>query len=355
MDPKLIILIVFVAVIIVVIALYFYFINKTAKLILKSYLGIRYDDNNTLHYFRHTDFENMEQEKFTFKSNGLELMGFKYENKTIEWNNEVIVFVHGLGVGHIQYTTEINHFVNQGYKVYTFDGQGCNESKGDGILNFTNYIKNANDFIKHCEVYRDFKNRKFSLVGHSLGGHTVLVLEKMNEDKIKNVVSMAPFNDLETLIRDQVGTTVPRLANKIAKAIARIEKKHLARYYLSAANVLKDTNVDTLIIFGDKDHLVNYQNNYVYLKETLKDKDNVYFATAKNRTHRPNLSLRAAEYDTYRIMQYNEIKNGTPEDIAKHYNELDYNLLVEMDNDVMNLVDSFIKGDKPSEKERFFE
>ena len=340
-----------VAVIVVVVALYFYFINKTAKLILKSYLGGRYDDNNTLHYFRHTDFENMEQEKFTFKSNGLDLMGFKYFSSSKEWNNEIIVFVHGLGVGHIQYTTEINHYVNLGYKVYTFDGQGCNESKGEGILNFTNFIKNANDFIKHIEVYRDFKNRKFILMGHSLGGHTVLALSKMNEDKIKSVVSMAPFDNLETLIKDQVALTLPRLATKIARAIGRIEKKHLTRYYLSCKDVLKESNVDTLIVFGNKDHLVSYENNYLYLKEALKDKENIYFTLVKDRSHRPNLSLKAAEYDTYRINEYNKIKNSSPEEISKHFDELDYKLLVEMDNDVMNIIDEFIKGNKPSEKE----
>ena len=73
-----------------------------------------------------------------------------------------------------------------------------------------NFYTADSHFSLHDEyvIYRDF--RPFES------------LEKMNEDKIKNVVSMAPFNDLETLIRDQVGTTIPRLANKIAKKYANI-------------------------------------------------------------------------------------------------------------------------------------
>lgn len=342
----------FVLIILIVVLLYFYFINKTSKIILKSYLGRRYDDNNTLHYFRYTDFDNLIQEKFVFNSNGLELMGFKYQNNSIDCNNEIIVFVHGLGVGHIQYTTEINHFASLGYIVYTFDGQGCNESKGDGINYFTNFIKNADDFLS-CD---ELKDKKVILVGHSLGAHSILAILKNNEDKVKRVVALSPFNDVGSLIRDQIATSVPKLANKISKAIVRIEKRNSSKHYVYLNETLKEISKDVLIVFGDKDNVVNFNNNYLFLKDELKDKDNIHFILSKNRSHRPNLTIKATEYDEYRNKKYYEIVNEkVGDDLVEYYNNLDYQLLVEMDERVMNVIDEFISGDILKEKELVIE
>lgn len=339
------------AIIALVIYLYISSIKKASKAILKAYLGIRYDDDDTLYYFKHTDFENLTQETFTFKSNDLELMGYKYSNETVQKNGKLIVFFHGLGVGHIQYTSEIDYYTKKGYIVYTYDAQGCLNSKGEGLNYFTNFVKNGDDFIRHIEVLRDYKANKVIFMGHSLGAHTALVLASLHEDKVDKVVSFAPFENIEILLRDQISGSLNKLSYKLARQMAILEKKNAEKYYLSARAAMNN-DIDTMVLYGDKDHILSYENNFVYFVNNLKENKHKYFVTCKERTHRPNLSLEASKYDTYRIEEFNKIKaTATPEEFKEYYKGLDYNLLVEMDDKVMSLVDDFLDGKVLEENE----
>lgn len=341
-----------VIIIIIVVFAYYKTIKKAAKLILQNYLGMRYDDDNTLYYFKYNDFENLKQEKFVFNSNGLELMGYKYFSDTVESNKKAIVFFHGLGVGHIQYTTEIDYYAKKGYIVYTFDGQGCLESKGTGLNYFTNFVKNGDDFIRHIEVFRDYKNSEIIFMGHSLGAYTSLVLSSLNKDKVKKVVAFAPFENIEILLNDQLIGALGKLSSKLSKEMAKLELKNGQKYYHSVSSILKDSSIDTLILFGDKDQILSYERNSMYFKKAIEEKDNKFFVTVKDRTHRPNLSLKGTEYDTYRIQEFDKIKKtATPEELKAYYESLDYKILVEMDKEVMDLVDDFLVGNNPSEKE----
>lgn len=339
------------AVIALIVYLYFSSLKKAGKAVLNAYLGIRYDDNDTLYYFKHTDFEYLSQETFTFKSNGLDLMGYKYYNDSVSRNGKLIVFFHGLGVGHVQYTSEIDYYTKQGYLVYTFDAQGSYNSQGEGLYYFTNYVKNGDDFISHIQVLRDYKSNKVIFMGHSLGAHSAVVLASLHKDKVHKVVAFAPFENIEILLRDQISGSLNKLAYKLARQMAILEKNNAEKYYLSALSAMNN-DIETMVLFGDKDHILSYENNFLYFVNNLKDNKHKYFVTCKDRTHRPNLSLEASKYDTYRIVEFEKIKKtATPEEMNAYYRGLDYNLLVEMDNKVMNLIDDFLNEKEIKEKE----
>ncbi len=345
----LIILLVIILVLIIMIILFF---NKTAKMVRKAFLGNRFDDDNTLHYFTHNDFENMTQEMFDFKSNNLKLQGYKYNVSNVE-NKGYLVFVHGMGVGHIQYTTEIHHYCKKGYTVFTFDGQGCLNSEGQGIDYFTNYVQNLNDFLTYLESLDELKDKKIVLMGHSMGAYASGVITKFHESFIERVVLFAPFNDIEVFLKDQFIVNIKKLAYPITYFFVRQEKSNNKNNFLRISDVINQTSIKYLIVSGDNDYLVRLDHNYEFLKSKFLDNDRTYFLLVSKRGHRPNLVLEAEEYNNSKMEEFNTLRQkGSPEEIKDYYENLDYNLLVTMDKDVMDYIDTFVDGNELKDKER---
>ena len=91
--------------------------------------GKRYDKVPLVKYFTAEEF-GLTAEPI---SSGKYLKGFIYKNNQAVENGKIIVLCHGMGPGHIAYTTDIAYFCNLGYTVAAFDGMGCNFSDGRNI------------------------------------------------------------------------------------------------------------------------------------------------------------------------------------------------------------------------------
>ena len=99
--------------------------------IYKKMMFSRCDDIETVHYFSHTDFKNLNAISYPFKSSlGHNLQGYLYYCNN-QKENRLIVFDHGFGGGHKAYMKEIVMLCNKGYRVFSYDHTGCMESEGD--------------------------------------------------------------------------------------------------------------------------------------------------------------------------------------------------------------------------------
>ena len=112
-------------------------------------------------------------------------------------------------------------------------------------------------------------------------------------------------------------------------------------------DALKETSVNYLIVTGDKDNVVNVDNHYKMFKQQLKDKENFKFISVEGRYHRPLLTIEAAEYDqetNEELQKMNaQYKGKTPEELKMDfYRGLDYDLLVQMDEAVMERIEQFL-------------
>ncbi len=330
-----------------------YFFRKTTNTIRKAVLGKRFDDDHTLHYFSHEDYENMTQEKFTFLSNDINLQGYLYQVTPLKHKGNII-FVHGIGVGHIQYTNDIHHYCEQGYDVYTFDGQGCLNSDGTGLEYFSNYVKNLDDFINYLKTKESLKGTKFTLVGHSLGGYAVNVIPQLHNDDIIRIVSFSGFNNVLQLMEDKFIPSLKGVGKILAKNFAKIDKKNAPAYSLSTVDVIEKNKPEILFIAGEEDTVVLRSTSFDVFKEKLNYLENTYFMLVKARHHNPYVTKESAEYFKKTRILFEELTKAykiIPDDKLKEYYEsLDYKLLVELDKNVMDVVDKFINGE-PIQKE----
>lgn len=340
--------IIIVLLVLLLVVMFFHSINRMATKIRMSFLEKRFDDDNTLHYFSHTDYTNMTQKKFDFMSNEVELKGFLYSLESSE-HKGILVFVHGMGVGHIQYMNDINYYCRLGYDVYTFDGQGCNESEGQGIGYFSNFVRNLDDFLNYIESLEDVKDKKIILVGHSMGGYAVNVIAKFHLERISHIVSFSGFNSVYQLMEDKLVPSLKFIGKCIAKELAKQDKKNAVPYSLRSIDVVKEFKPKILFIHGDEDSVVLRNRTYDLFIKELSDIDSCHFMLVKGRNHNPYVTKESAAYFKYTHEKFAELVkkygNIPQEELDAYYNSLDYKLLVELDYTVMDNVARFLNND----------
>lgn len=337
---------IFTSLLVTVVALVLMFFLGLSIKIRKTVLGHRYDDNHTLHYFSEKDFVNLKKHTVDFYSDKNKLKGYFYYLEDMNPKG-IIVFVHGLGAGHIQYTTEINYFVNKQYLVFSYDTRGCLASEGKSIGFFQNAIVDLNNAIDYLKSNKNLNKYKTFLVGHSMGGYCVNNINQFRSD-IDGIVSMDGFDSSIQLFMDFIFPIFKKASVILIPFFSLQEKiciKSLSR--IKSYDSLNKTNIPTLIITGENDQMVNPNKNFYFWKNNI-DNNNLSYLCVQKRYHRPNITIEAADYDlevNKSIIEINKkYNNKMPNDVANAlYSSFDYNLLVELDYEVMDTIIGFIE------------
>ena len=321
----------------------FFLAKKIRDMVFKK----RYDDNGTLKYFYAEDFENLKAEPIEFISKENKIVGFIYSDTTLEEYKGVIVFSHGLGVGHNQYTTEINHFAKRGYLVVSYDVSGTHKSEGKYIQGITTALYNLRDCLSFVESHPILSKYNKMVIGHSMGAYAVNNITRFNQNLV-GVVSMSSFDIPYKLLSEEIALMNGFEIKILTRMFKFLDKLEFGKDgLLSSLEAFKNTNIHHLLISGDKDNIVDDSKNQLYFEEELKGKDNFKFVMVEDRYHRPNITKVAARYDQETNIELNklksEYKNKVPQEVLdEYYSSLDYNLLVELDSEVMNVIDVFI-------------
>ena len=297
------------------------------KLIQKS-CPSRQEGGPVLKFFYLSDYPDMSGERFQFESNGNILKGYKYyiDKKNIK---AVVIFHHGFGGGHNAYEDLLHCLVVHGYLVYAYDNTCCGDSEGSGWWNFSASLIDQENFFKWFENDEDQKGQKRIVMGHSWGGFTAVNGLRYKVDK---VVAISAFRNVVRMFTDVSKGLKP------FKPLLRGTQKHYFGEYgnVDTYDLLQSSNIPVMLIHGEKDDVVSYQKNFMPLKNKLKNKNNITFYVVKDRYHQPYMSVRAQEY--YRYLNDSGIALG----LVKDYPEIDYDLLLEEDEEVLNKIYNFI-------------
>jgi len=314
----------------------------------------RYDDDNTLKYFTVNDFKDLQAEEVEFTTQGNnKLRGYLYSSTNYKEYKALLVLSHGLGAGHLQYTTEINYFAQKGYLVLGFDNTGCNLSEGKGINCLTYAALDLKAALEYVSSNEKINQLPILLYGHSLGAFAVCNVTEICDVKVSGIVALAPFINEIANIYDRFTEVLKRKVSLIKFVLTRkLHKKLKGKEKLNTINSLLHSDVPHLIISGALDRTVDYHKNFLKIKEALKDKDTCKFLKVENRYHRPNLTLRANDYDKKVNDDMLIIKTkASDEEKRAFFDNLDYNLLVEMDDEVMDSISNFYEECLNNKKE----
>lgn len=305
----------------------------------------RCEGNENLKYLKAKNFDNLNAYPVSFKSDkGQTLNGFLYSSAKHSSYKGLIVFSHGMGGGHLSYTTEINYFAQKGFIVLGYDNTGTCSSEGKKLGGFaqgTIDLKFALDFVASRE---DLKDLPVLLLGHSWGGYSVCNVQALSPAvQIKGIVAFSPFCSVNRLMRDQIKAKTK--ANLIIMSpffdIINLLKFGKAGL-LNSCETVSSNNIPTLILHGGNDMTVNINNSPVGLKHTITGNPNARTALFESKYHNVYLAKDAEQYLNDIFAKISSLPENSPE-AYEIYQGIDYSLITKEDLNVMDTVNAFFE------------
>ena len=294
----------------------------------KVAFGSRYEKNPFLKYFTADDF-NLSAQPVTLEKG---LKGFIYSKDDIPQKNKLIIFCHGMGPGHIAYTTEIAYFCNFGFPVLAVDSRGCNFSEGKNLKGMYSGVQTA---IAAIDFAKEKGYNDINLVGHSWGAYSALCASAKR--KVNKVVAIsAPISPSITMAEGAVNMgALPRPLVAVIRPFWWMVNffKYGANGNSSSAKCAKKSGTPTLLIHGDKDKVVT-------LKKSAFNRAKGQHLTkflAEGKAHNPYNTENA---ETQLAVLSEKLKKNEYTDIM----QFDFKAATEEDEEVMQKILNFIEG-----------
>lgn len=240
----------------------------------------RYDKNEVLKYYSAPDF-GLDASPVNLHRGKYLINGFIYKDPSVTPNGATVVFCHGMGPGHIAYTTEIAYLCKKGCAVLAVDSFGCNYSEGKSVRGMAEGVKTAYLAAEYAKAF--IGGKQIILMGHSWGAYSALCASALTRvDKV--VAISAPDSPSKTIANGA--------ARVISKPFAYILRPfwYLINFFIFGKNgnlktskCVKKSGTPTLLVHGDKDDIVSFHNS-AYKKA---NGGNVTKLLAKDKAHNP--------------------------------------------------------------------
>lgn len=324
----------------------FVFLMLLAWAIEKVAFGKRCEGNPLLRYFTAADFDNLCRKDVEFKGNhGQALRGGLYFESTRTQYRALLIFVHGMGGGHLSYTTEIDYFAKRGFLVLAYDATGTLASEGKALLGMPQGIsdlRSALSFVKENPLTKDLP---VLLVGHSWGGYCVCRILQSHPD-VKGVVSFSAPDDVPELLTAQAAAQTGHSIRFLKPFLRLVERlKFGAVAAKTSAACVEESDVPVLLLHGAADTVVPL-SNAVASSKTLQEKPNLQVRIYPEKQHNVYASLAAEQYinEVFKKLGVLTGQKSDTEEAKIFAQGLDFRKMCEEDAEVMDFVASFLEN-----------
>ena len=318
-----------------------------AFLCLHAAFGVRCEGNPHLRYFTHEDFEDLDARPVSFLSNrGQRLNGAVYTCREAEPSG-LVIFAHGMGGGHLSYTTDIRTIAKAGFAVLAYDNTGTMASEGRSLRSFyqaVNDLRAALDFVHGDATLSKYR---IVLVGHSWGGYTVCQALAFAEDQVAGAVAFSPPDSAAHVICDNMSQAVGIPMTWMLPALwaATVIRGGWSSRRNSSSVLLKTDKVPVMILQGDADTAVLLKNSPLSNPKVMA-KGNITGILYKGKAHNVYQTKESEKYlnEVFGAIAEAQKKYGKdiPADEKAKLYDIDYELIVREDDDVMRTVTNFI-------------
>ena len=233
---------------------------------------------------------------FAFPSGKNTLSGFRYDAADPKG---LIVIVNGIGDGADARLPEIVEFVKAGWSVATWDATGVGESEGDWSVGLQQIRRDLAAFLDYRQKSDERDGLSVVLYGHSAGAYAAAT-ELSAHPEIRAAVCISGFDRPVTLMYGHAKDRVGFLAD-LEYPFLHLESVLLFGRNAndSARDAISAVSVPVLIVGGDSDDLVPYENSLIRDPERYENPNvrSMLITSAYRSEHStPWLSAGAARY-----------------------------------------------------------
>ncbi len=333
-------------IVLAVLILAFAFCMILAWAVEKVGFGKRQEGNPLLRYFTAADFENLHAAPVEFSGNrGQTLRGNLYSDSTRTEYKALLIFVHGMGGGHLSYTTEIDYFAKRGFLVLSYDQTGTMASDGASLVGMPQGIydlKSALDFVKQNSLT---KNLPVLLAGHSWGAYIVSRILYFHPD-VKGVVALSAPEDVPELLCAQAKVQTQHSIAFLKPFLRLYERlKFGAVAAKRTSEIVADSDTPILLLHGAADTAVPLSSAAAN-SELLKTRSNVQTQIYPEKQHNVYSSLQAEQYITEAFQKLGVLADNkeNTEELQAYAASLDFRKMCEEDSAVMETVAAFLES-----------
>lgn len=274
------------------------------------------------------DDYNLLEEKIIIPYKNDNIVGYLYNLDNYD-SNKLIIFCHGFFSTKEAYIQDVGYLCQNNYQVFLYDSFGTNESSSN-LESFGSFMKALDIVINYFNNNDNYKNKEIYIVGHSLGAYSAGNIVKIHK-QIKGICLLAPLYSIYDIIYSRLNN---KLLTNICLNIDNKNSNGYSKYNLHDS--LKDYKGKILIIHSLDDNIIN--TNYV--KDKLKDLDNIEYITVNNRLHNPEYKIEAVN----KLNQFvSELSKVNPNDYSEFYSKQDFKSMGELDNNIMDKIVEFLR------------
>lgn len=311
----------------------------------KVAFGARCEGNPYLSYFTAADFENLAAESVEFQGNhGQTLRGNLYFETGKSDFKALLIFCHGMGGGHLSYTTEIDFFAKHGYLVLAYDNTGTMASDGKALVGMPQAVCDLKSALQFAKTDERTKHLPILLAGHSWGAYTVC--RAANEPQVQGVLAFSAPNDVPELLTAQAQAQTGKNFGFLKPFLRAYEG---LRFGGDAAKptveLLKDTQKPVLLLHGKKDGVVPLKNA-VAGNAALSENQNIQSILYPEKQHNVYTAPTAEQYIAEALAKLGVLAKSKDSgaECAAYAKTLDFRKMCEEDSAVMETALQFLNS-----------
>lgn len=312
--------------------------------VLRAAFGGRQEGSPYLDYFTAADFENLFAEAVEFPNRrGETLRGNLYFETGRTDFRALLIFAHGMGGGHLSYTTELDFFAKQGFLVLVYDATGTMASDGKSLRGFGQSVLDLQSAIHFAAQNEKTKALPVVLCGHSWGAYAVCHAQS---PAVRGVVAFSAPEDAATLLCAQASAQTGAPFGALKPFLRLWERLRFGKTAAApTSKVLRTANVPVLLLHGGKDAVVPLSNAAASapgISENPHIKSIIYPEKHHNVYNTLEAEASVAEM-LGRLGVLSKQKDGSADALAAYVKTLDFRKLCEEDPAVMQTVEQFLE------------
>ena len=255
----------------------------THRIVKKRFPRVSYPDH-AIPEMLYADYKDRcSRTSVSFLSGKNRLQGYIYPAKEPKG---LILFAHGIGVGHEYYLRDILWMVEHGWTVLAYDATGSCESEGDGTRGLVQSALDVDAALTYIESQKELSRLPVCLMGHSWGGYAVTAGLWFSHAVTASASICGYAHPLEMMIefaRAYIGKGLALLA-----PFVWLEQKITFGKYasLSAPDGINRADVPVLLIHATEDEVISLDGASIvaHAKEIKSKHTEIFLSDQKGQT-----------------------------------------------------------------------